>query len=70
MGLSLDDGWEEVNHGLRLLSEGGGVILPVQGIGSGEGLMGEGAPASLNLTVLIVTDGALGLPQRQLKRFP
>lgn len=52
-----DDRLEEVNHGLRLLSEGGVLILPVQEISSGEGLIDEDAPASLNLTVLIIIEG-------------
>lgn len=30
----------------------------------------KGTPASLNLTILIIIDGASGFSQRQLKSFP
>jgi hypothetical protein len=46
--MSLDDGVHQINQSLRFFHEGGGVMLPVEEVCGGKGLVDECLPSSLS----------------------
>jgi hypothetical protein len=64
--MSLDDGLHQINQNLRLLHEGGAMMLPVKEVCGGKGLVDK-YPLSLYLTLQVIVHWALGFPQGSLQ---
>jgi hypothetical protein len=56
--VSLDDRLHQINQGLWLFCEGGGMMFPVQEICGGKGIVDK-SPPSLYLAFLVKIHGAL-----------
>jgi hypothetical protein len=62
----LDDEMNQVSHGLWLLGVQEDMIFPVEEVHSGEGLINEKGPTSLQLAIWIILHGPSGLPEGHL----
>jgi hypothetical protein len=65
--VSLDDRLHQINQTLRLFLEGGGVMLSVEELCGGKGLIDKYPSSSLYLAFQVIIHGALGFPQGQLQ---
>jgi hypothetical protein len=65
--VSLDDRLHQINQSLRLFCEGGVVMVPVEEVCGGKGLIDKCLPSSLYLASLVIIHGALGFPQGRLQ---
>jgi hypothetical protein len=64
--VSLDDRLHQINQALRVFHEEGGMLLPVEEVCGGKGLVDKGPSFSLYLALLVRIHGALGFHQGHL----
>jgi hypothetical protein len=65
--VSLDDRLNQINQSLRLFHEGGNMMLPVEEVCGGKGLIDKCPSSSLYLAFLVIIHGTLGFPQGHLQ---
>jgi hypothetical protein len=65
--VNLDDQLHQINQSLRLFHKGGGMMIPVEEVSGGKGLIDKYLSSSLYLAFLVIIHGALGFPQGHLQ---